>query len=113
MQVKQEIQQEVPPSRPGLLVRLYWVILGNAILFFLLVLLFEKHPRLPSLLDTAYLVAVAALISIRYVDIRFLNGQTGEGKPATMTHWRRYALLIGPVGVGAWFLVRVLTHSLN
>lgn len=106
-------QTEVPLSGKGFLVRLYWLFLGNALLFFLLVFIFEKHPKLPSLLDAAYSVALASLILVRYVDIRFLNGQTGEGKPATMAHWHRYALLIGSVGMGGWLLARVLIHFLR
>ena len=106
-------QTEVPLSGIGLLARLYWLILGNALPLFLLVFIFEKRPPLPSLIDAAYLVLVVSLIIVRYIDIRFLNGNTGEGKPATMTNWRRYALLVGALGVGAWLLVRlpVLFHK--
>jgi hypothetical protein len=47
------------------------------------------------------------------VDIRFLNGETGDGKPATLTHWRRYALLVGSVGLGAWLLAHALVSILK
>lgn len=106
-------QKQVSPGGTGVFVRLYWLILGNVLLFFLLVSLFEKHPPLPSLLDAVYFVVVASLILARYIDIRFLNGETGEGTPATMTNWRRYTMLVGSVGVGAWLLARTLAHVLK
>jgi hypothetical protein len=105
--------QEAPATGAEFLVRIYWLFLGNTLLLFLLVLMSEKRPKLPSITDAAYLAAVASLIAVRYVDIRFLNGQTGEGKPATMSHWRRYALLIGSIGAGAWLVVRLLIPLLK
>lgn len=103
-------QKEVSAGGAQVLIRLYWLFLGNAILAFLLVFIVEKHPKLPSLFDVAYLATLASLILVRYVDIRFLNGQTGEGKPATVAHWRRYAMLVAPVGLAAWLLTRTLVH---
>lgn len=106
-------QKEASPSGKGILARLYWMFFGNILLMFVLVFIFEKRPSFPSFYDAAYWTALAFLIFVRYVDIRFLNGQTGEGTPATMIHWRRYAVIVGPVGVGAWILVRVLVHFLK
>jgi hypothetical protein len=106
-------QTEAPIGGAGCLVRLYWIFLGNALLLILLVFIVEKRPVFPSLIDLASLATVASLIAVRYVDVRLLNGQTGTGDPATMTHWRRYAMLTGIVGVGLWLLARVLTHSLK
>jgi len=106
-------QTEAPIGGAGCLVRLYWIFLGNAVLMFLLVFIFEKRPAFPSLIDVACLATVASLIAVRYVDIRFLDGQTGTGDPATMAHWRRYALLTGIVGSGLWLLARAFTHFLK
>ena len=105
-------QKEAPISGTGFLVRLYWMGIGNVLLLFLFFFIVEKRLIFPSLLDAAYLVALASLILIRYVDIRFLNGETGDGKPATLTHWRRYAMIIGSAGGAAWLLARVLAHFL-
>lgn len=106
-------QKQVCPGGTGVFVRLYWLLLGNALLFFILFFMFEKRPPLPSLLDVVYFVVVASLILARYIDIRFLNGETGAGTPATMTNWRRYTVLVGSVGCGVWLLVRVLPHFLK
>ena len=106
-----EDQKELSFSGTGCLARLYWMFFGNVLLFVLLTLVFQKRSTLPFLLDAAYLVAVASLIVVRYIDIRFLNGQTGEGKPATMTHWRRYALSVAAVAGGVWLLARAFYAS--
>jgi hypothetical protein len=105
--------KDVTPGGVGLLLRLYWLFLGNVLLLFLLVFIIEKRPGLPSLFDAAYFAALISLITVRYVDIRFLKGETGEGKPATMADWRTHALIVGPVGAGAWLLVRFIVHSLK
>lgn len=103
-------QKEATQSGIEFFVRLYWLFIGNVILFFILAFILEKHLRFPSILDALYLCAIVALILVRYVDIRFLKGETGEGKPATMAHWRRYTMLISLVGVGAWLLFRGFIH---
>lgn len=106
-------QAKVSTSGIGVLARLYWMFLGNMFLLFLLAFIFQKHPKLPSLLDALYFVVVASLICVRYIDIRFLNGETGEGNPATMADWRQYAMIVAPVGVGVWLSSRVLIHFLQ
>jgi hypothetical protein len=106
-------QEEVPFSRTGMFARFYWICVGDPLLLLLLVVMIAKHPKLPSLLDAAYVAALGSLILVRYADTRFLKGQTGEGQPATMAHWRRYAMLMGSAWVGAWLVARVWAHFLD
>lgn len=106
-------QTKANSNAAGCLFRLYWLFIGNALLLFLLVFVFENNQSPPTLPDAAYLAILASLLFARYVDIRFLKGQTDEGKPATMTHWRRYLLIMIPVGVGAWLLARLLSHYMK
>jgi hypothetical protein len=106
-------QEAAPLGVTGALVRLYWFFFGNAILFFLLLFIVEKHPKVPSLYDPACWLTIASLILVRYADVRFLNVKTSEGKPATLNDWRRYALLVGALGIGGWLLARVLAHLLK
>ena len=106
-------QRNSHPSAIGALVRLYWMFGGTALLLFILVFLLQEHPNKLAPLDAVYFVVTASLILVRYIDIRFLNGETGEGKPATMINWRRYAILVGSVAVGAWMLARMFTYVLK
>lgn len=95
-------------SGAGCLTRLYWLLIGNALVFFTFIYLVQKHPKFPSLLDAGCLLAVASLVFVRYFDIRYCKGETGDGKPATMGHWRKYSirLVIGCMGV--WLVIRFL-----
>jgi hypothetical protein len=104
---------EVYINGKGVLARLYWMFFGNLILVFLLIFIFEKGPGFPSLHDAAYLVTLVSLLIIRYLDIRFLKGETGEGKPATMTDWRHHAVLVSSVATGAWIVARATGHFLR
>ena len=99
---------EDSPGGLQVLLRLYWMFFGNAILMFLIVFLLEKQPGFPAICDVAYVVTLTTLIAGRYVDIRFQNGHTADGTPATMWHWRRYAMIVGSVALSGWLLVRVL-----
>jgi hypothetical protein len=103
--------QKVPPQNGnGVLARLYWMLFGNALLLFVLVFLFTKRPDLPSLFDVACLLVVGSLIAVRFLDVRFLNGRTAEGEPATIDHWRRYSWVVGVIGIGAWLAARLISH---
>lgn len=96
-------------SQAGCLARLYWMFLGNALLFILLAYLIQKHPEFPSLLDVGYLLTLASLVGVRYLDIRHLNGETGDGNaPATMSDWRKYALFLVTGCAAVWLALRVL-----
>jgi len=95
-------------SGAGCLTRLYWMFLGNALLFILFGLLIQNRPKGPSFLDAGCLIAVASLVWIRYIDVRHLNGQTGEGVPATLAHWRRYSAILVSGSLAAWLAIRFL-----
>ena len=94
-------------SGAGCLTRLYWMFLGNGVLAISFALLIDRHPRFPSLLDLACLVSCAALIAVRYVDVRYMEGETGDGGArATMGDWKRYALLLALGSAAFWLIVR-------
>ena len=101
-------------SEAGCLIRLYWMFLGNAILFILLAYLFQNRPRFPSLLDGGCLLTLASLVAARYIDIRRFNGANGENSaPATMADWRKYALSLVTGCAAAWLAIRVLVPALT
>jgi len=83
--------------------------LGNAVLAMLLVWLILNRPGFPCLQDAGYFLTLASLVAVRYVDIRYFKGETGEsGTLATMADWRKYALLLVSGSAAAWLAVRVL-----
>jgi hypothetical protein len=87
-------------------VRIIWLLVGNAALLLLSILITEENGF--SGFDIAFWVIVIGLIALRYFDITQLNGLTGDGEPATLQHWQRYAfLLILIAGVG-WILAHLV-----
>lgn len=87
----------VPPSHDsmsGCLVRLAWMLFGNVALFVLAVFISQRPGGAFSAFDVAYWAVVAAVIGLRYLDIRSFKGQTATYEPATMAHWRRYAIVV-------------------
>jgi len=82
----------------ALFLRCWWLLLGNGVLFLVLVFMALEREQFPSLLDVVFALLVASLISARLADIRYFRGRTAEGARASMEHFRRY-------------LVRLLTSS--
>lgn len=92
----------------GCFIRFYWMFIGNALLAITFAFLIQKRPQLPSLLDAASLLAVISLVLVRYVDMRHFEGGTGEGSPATMSHWRKYSAVLVIGSLAIWLGIRVL-----
>lgn len=99
---------EKPLGGSGCLVRLYWMFGGNLILLFLIIFAIDKHFKFPSWLDLAYLIAVITLVAVRYIDIRYMQGETAEGKPASMKDFRNYSVILVIISSLVWALTFVL-----
>jgi len=106
----QEFKEAPALAGAGVLLRLYWIGFGNIVLLFLLIFALEREPAFPSLMDLVYFLVLVSVIGVRYVDIRFYNGTTAEGRLATPGHWRRYALWMSGAGLCAWGLARLAAH---
>jgi hypothetical protein len=102
------------PGGAGCLFRLYWMLFGNAIMWFLLAFIVAKRPKLLSAFDAVYWLIVVSLVVARYVDIRYHKGRTAYGDdPATLKHWRRYAVLLVIAAFGGWVGAHVLGRLLS
>lgn len=99
-------QQQSYQSGSGCLVRSLWTIIGHAVLLILALYIFEKQARCFSIFDGLYLLSIALIILSRFIDIRFLKGETAYGTPASMAHLRRHILVIVPV----YLLFLILAH---
>jgi len=73
----------------SLLLRLFWMTVGNFILFFIAFGIYSGKKGL-GLKDGIYWIIVLLLIFTRYIDIKYLDGLTAQGTPASMAHWYRY-----------------------
>ena len=91
----------------GTLARLYWMLFGN------LALLFTGFGIAKSgnvlYLSILYFLILVSLISARYADVKFLNGQLADvSGPATIHDWKKYSIFISFLSFAALFGIVVL-----
>lgn len=94
----------------GIIARLWWMFLGNMILFICLVLIYDNTGGFLHAADMVFWVTVASLVLVRYLDIRFLNGRTATDAPASITHWVRYTVLIVACSAAVWALAHAMSY---
>jgi hypothetical protein len=86
----------------AILARPFWMFFGNFILLISVANIFAGEIKTPYVSDFVFWGVVVALIIVRFLDIKFLNGQTAAGKPATIKHWRNYAILLVVISAAVW-----------
>ena len=89
----------------GCLLRIFWMVLGFVVLFFLGYFIAARPGagRLSlSVLDAVYWAVAAAMAGARYLDVVSCQGRTATGEPATARHAARYALLLAVAAGAAW-----------
>lgn len=83
------VDSESRSGRLPALVRLTWIFGGIALIYCALSIVQHKGTVIA---DLFLLLLTLMLIMVRFVDIRYLKGETLDNKPATLKHWRYYAL---------------------
>ena len=102
---------DTPSAPAGCLLRLIWTLAGNAIVYLALITIAVKAIAWPSYLDAVVWVTTGLMLVARWFDITRFSGRTITDEPATMRHWRRYAVLVIGVTLGAWLLARWVAGS--
>jgi len=54
--------------------------------------------------DIIFWCIIPAMIIVRFLDIKFLDGRTTTDKPATLAHWRKYAVLLIIISAIIWLV---------
>ncbi len=101
-----------PESSSGCLsivVRLTWIF-GVSLLVFGAVFIIQGNA--PGLADIVFWLIALALILARYMDIRYLKGETADNKPATLKHWRQYSVIL-LIAAGLLYLLAKILAPLN
>lgn len=101
-----------PTSVLSLFVRLFWMILGIVALGISVMMILRNRDGLFSVADAIYLVTFPLMIGARYLDIARYQGATAYGEPATMGHWRRYALSVAMGAVVVWLAAHGMAYVL-
>ena len=86
----------------AILARPFWMFFGNFILLISAANICVGKNKQSHVSDIVFWGAVMALIVVRFLDIKFLKGQTAMGAPATIKHWRNYAILLIVIAVVIW-----------
>jgi hypothetical protein len=86
----------------GLAARLFWMGAGNFGLIVLAIFIGQNKPIPYYLTDLLFWAVVMLLLLARYLDIAHLQGTTVYSEPATMAHWRRYAMGLVVLAVVVW-----------
>ncbi len=94
----------------GFLARFWWMFFGNMAFVFSLVFILLNRGGFFHPADWVFGITVASLLSVRYVDIRFCDGQTAAGQPASMRDWSRYGALLLACAVILWGIAHAMNY---
>ena len=86
----------------AILARIFWMFLGNFALMVCAANIFMGESSSTRISDIIFWCVVPAMIIVRFLDIKFLDGQTTTGEPATLSHWRQYAVLLIIISAVIW-----------
>ena len=60
--------------------------------------------------DIIFWGAAIAMVIVRFLDIKFLDGQTAAGEPASIKHWQRYAILLIILSAVIWAVAHIVAN---
>lgn len=92
----------------SIIVRLSWIFGGIAVLIYCAV--FIAMGKNPGLADLIYWLIAVTIVLVRFVDIKFLKGETLDSKPATLKDWRRYSVRLLLAAGLLYFIAKILAH---
>jgi len=98
-------------SLVALVVRIFWMILGPALLLALAALIAQRGGY--SIIDIWFAAVVAIVVFARLLDVRTFDGATSWGERATMSHFWGYSLKLLMAATGAWLIAHLLPRLLD
>lgn len=93
----------------GCLVRFGWMLFGNVALITCLIIMFNHRGSFLSVADAVFWTTVGALVWLRHFDVTRMGGRTAEGRPASLSHWKRYTRLLLVFSLLVWSAVHAMT----
>jgi len=111
-----EVKKEAYPTNDkqsgglSFLLRIFWMMFGNLILFLIVIGIYEGEKATLNLRDGIYWILVLLLMVVRYIDIKYLNGLTAIGAPASMRHWYRYIAVLTICAGLLWGLAHLANY---
>jgi hypothetical protein len=86
----------------AILARPFWMFFGNFAMMICAIHIMMGESKSTKTTDIILWCAVAAMIAVRFLDVKFLDGQTATGEPAMLAHWRKYAIMLLMVAGVIW-----------
>jgi hypothetical protein len=108
-------EQEEQASRPhcGRLLKFFWMYGGIFVLLIIAaVIMADKLPWF-TWVDIPYWAFVGAICAARALDVFFFRGQTGDGRPATVSHLLRFVLIIVLSSAALWGIAHVMAKIIK
>lgn len=99
------------PAGASILLRLFWLLGGNAAIYLSLATIALTRPSLPSRLDAIVAAALALTLGARRMDIVRYGGRRFDNDPATLRDWNRWAALLVGITLGTWALAHLVAGS--
>ena len=107
----------VPPKQAvarfpliGAVARLYWMLVGNAVLFLIAIAIVQQGNERAWTTDAGFWTAVGSLVLVRYVDVALLGGATTSGEPASFSDWYRYVGRLLLVALAVWIAAHLVVQ---
>jgi hypothetical protein len=94
----------------GFLARFWWMLIGNVVLALSLIFIYHNEGGFFHPADGVFWVTVATLVIVRYLDIKYLDGQTATGTHASIRNWVVYVILLIACSTVAWGIAHVANH---
>ncbi|MHB8970660.1 MAG: hypothetical protein ACYC3X_13170 [Pirellulaceae bacterium] len=98
----------VVTSGTALAAHVTWMLYGPFILLLILAKIVSLGTGWLTALDVTYFIVVAGMILCRWLDQRSGQATQATGEPSTWADFKRYAILLLPLAMGAWILANVL-----
>jgi len=109
MSIQNDQTTDKQGSGLGIIMRLFWMFFGNAILFISIIFIFQHKDGMFHTADVVFWITVAVLVIVRYLDVKLCGGLTATGLPASMAHWIKYVSILLISSTAVW----VLAHAVN
>lgn len=94
----------------AILARPFWMFFGNFILLISATTIFAGEGETSYVSDLFFWSGVIAMVFVRFLDIRFLDGLTATGEPASLRHWRRYTFFLALVSAAIWSAAHIVAY---
>jgi hypothetical protein len=83
-------------------VRLYWFIYGYIFTLYSINEIFQEKGLFFSKGDFLYWLSILMLVVMRFIDVKFLHGDTADGNPATIKDFFQYSIMLFVISLVIW-----------